>query len=772
MVHRAIPATLLAALLAALVLPAAQAASPGARGAITVDNAVSEVAMAGDGRFAAAMNDPGSVVMGNPDLPVWDLWNLDGSLRAAGSADPTSCPSPSTANPPQPAEDCQTPATHIALSNDGKRLVVASVVSTDNNLVSIFSDSGNRATKTISVAGTVTDVAISDDGNHVAYSASIPAPAGSTQRTGLVQVVDGNGLNPTFGGNGATYPKPATDVQLTPDGQTLVVAAGAHIYYPTLGGTPRTHAISGTDAVDLDVSADDGWTIAGFSNGFFGLYHQPSPADKVTYQKKEAGETTSLDAVAIRRDATAFATGSAGGTLRLYGLDTGAVTATLVATKTGLGPIHEARFSGDGRYLVVQSGSDSLRMYRATSSGLDELWHDTHASLGTSLGIDTRGEHVVAHTTDGTHAVLVYDAVHKLTAILPSAAQQPGTTANDTVTFRNDGNRAEDVTLSASPPAGVSASVNPSQFSVAPGASQAVTVTVTLPATRAPGPATIALAGALGAGGIDGSSSANLVVTVPTVRNLRLDPSGATSVGVDQGGVAVFQVQARNAGNVVESGGLHVDNVPDGWTGTVSPTSINLNPGSFSNLTVTLTPPTGAAKGSHADVTLARDGGGSLELIATVGAVFGVQLQAPAGVLLQPEMSGLLNLTVRNVGNAPDTLVVRLGNLPAGWQAAFLTGLTEDRVEDVQPGASATVQATIRPPAGSDTGVPVQLNVVSSSLGDATKTSSKLVLLTVESPSGSSSSASTAAGHKSPAPVGPLVALGLVGLAAVLRRRS
>src|SRR4029077_20872087 len=184
----------------------------------------------------------------------------------------------------------------------------------------------------------------------------------------------------------------------TPDGNRLSVAAGTHYYYDSIGGTARQHTESGADAAGVAGSSAHGTTIAGFSNGFFGLYNSDvNQANPVAYQKKEPGETTAMNAVAIRRDATAFATGAAGGTLRYYALDpsAGTLQPTLVASKTGLGAIHAVRFSGDGRYLAVQSGSDSLRLYRAGAS-LDELWHDTHAAMGPAIGIDERGEHVAA----------------------------------------------------------------------------------------------------------------------------------------------------------------------------------------------------------------------------------------------------------------------------------------------------------------------------------------------------------------------------------------
>jgi hypothetical protein len=756
----------LALLVALLLLPAAQAAATGARDPITVDATVNEVA-AVNGRFAAVNNDPGNNVQ-NPDVPVWNLWNNDGSLRAAASADPKNCGQGAL-----PKDDCATSATHLKVSADGKKVVVVSVATMDVNLVSFFNDAGVRTHDPIVVTGTITGLAMSDSGNVVALSVDVPPASGTTTRTGQLQVYDGSGNSPMSGAN-LNFASPAKAVALSPDGVYVDVAAGSNYYFTVGVTTLRQHTISGATTQDTDLSSHDGWGVTGFSNGFFGLYkkdmEQTSP---VAYQKKEAGETASINAVAIRRDATAFVTGTSGGTLRYYSLDTAADVnqVALVNSKTGLGSIVAAAFSADGHYLAVRSSTDSLRLYRATANTLDEVWHDTRAGMANSVALDDKGEHVL--TAVGS-TVIVYDAIHKLTGSLPSANQQPGTTANYTVTYRNDGNRVEDVTLTSAPPSGVSVSVNPSTFSVAAGSSKSVTVTVTLPSTRAPGATNVPITRTLaGVSGPDGIGSDTLAVTVPTVHNLVLEVAGADSLGVSPGAAAVFQVLARNAGNVQESGELTLSGVPTGWTSAVDPTSINLAPGSFANVSVSLSPPSGAPNLSQAHVVLSRSGGGSTDLTATVGAGFKVRLNAPQGIILAPGVAGLLNFTVVNDGNAPDTIAVRLANLPTGWEGGFLSGLSEQRVEDLQPGQSAVVQATVRPSAdAAATGVPIQVTAIASSLGDPSKTATRAILVTVEEPAGSSSeSSSTAVKHKSPAVESGILLAGLAA-AAMLRRKA
>lgn len=765
-----------AAVLALLVLllPAAQAASTGARAPITVDGTVNDVAVAAtNGRFAAGFVDSGSTTMGERDAPVWTLWNNDGSVRQAASADPDACADAGFVAPP---EDCRTTASHIAVSADGSRIAVVSVQNAATDLLTLFRDTGSKLFGPEPVSGTVTDLAINSDGTRVAVSARTAAPQNepTDPGDGFAQVYDTSGSK-LMGSSGLTYEDPAVRVALSPDGQTLVVAAGDNHYYKGMVTTDYNHRISGTVATDVDASGTGGWTIAGFANGFFGLYNSaitdPSP---VEYQKKEAGSDSSgLTAVAIRQDATAFVTASSGGTLRYYRLDTSAQAdqATLVASVTGLGTVHNATFSADGRYLAVRSGADALRLYRANPDGLQELWKDTRPGLDGAIAIDSRGEHVLAGAGS---TVIVYDAIHKLTAILPSQTQDPGTSADYTVTYRNDGNRQEDVTLSASPPVGASVSPNPPSFSVAPGASKAVIVTVTLPATRAPGTTTIPLVHSL-ADGADGTGTSSLAITVPTKRDLRLVPDGATSLAATPGAVAVFHVKATNAGNVRETGALKISGLPAGWTSGVEPETLDLAPGASTNVSVSLGPPANAAHLSQAAVRLERDGGPSLDLTATVGAGFRVRLSGPQGLLLEPGRSGLVNLTVRNEGNAPDTIVVRLGTLPSGWQGAFLSGLSEHRVEELAAGQEEVVQATLRPPGDSTTSVPVQVSVTASSLGDPSQRSSRAILVTVAEPSTESESeteTSGGGGNGIPGVPPVVLVLALAALAVGMRRRG
>ena len=776
-----------------LLVPLVQAATPtGARGAISADNPVNDVAIGSGGRFAAAGDDPGSVLMGTPSAPSWRLWNLDGSLRQTGSIDPSGCPSPGLGS----SEDCQTRATRIAVSADGKRIAVAGQTGASSSpgdaVLGIFSDAGTVVGPyPIRLTGaTVNAIALDDAGDSLVVAATKPNTAGPGSPVA--------GLLGSYGGNGkvfeASLAKPVTAIAISSDGTLLAAAAGYDVRAnPGEPGTSQqgtlfenkrsdgTSAVQG-NAVSVDVSDHEkGWSVAGYDSGFFAVFSdaQGGPSNSQTsvqdYQKSEPGGSSSIAAVAIRPGATAFVTGSAAGRLRLYTMDpsvnalTTAVQPVLASTLDGQGAFVDLAFSGDGRYLAARAGG-GIRFYDTHGDTLALLWSDDRSGLAPSVATDARGEHVVAATGS---SVIVYDAIHRLTPSFPSATQSPGATATHQLTFRSDGNRADAVRLTATPPGGVAVSLSPSSFTLMPGASQAVAATVTVPATYPPGPLKIPVQAELN-GGKDGNASATLSLTVPTVRDVRLIAQGATSKGANGGAPALFTVTVDNRGNTQETVALKAPGAPAGWGVVVDPTSLALAPGQTKDVTVSMAPPNGAHDGDAATIALQRDGGpaNTLDLTATVGANFQVRLVVPAGSVLRAGAAGLVNATVRNEGNAMDSFLVRLGSLPAGWQGGFLNGLNEQQVDDVEPGASRVVQVTLAPPDGSASDVPIQVSLTASSLGDPSRSSTKGILVTVQDASGSESGSSsgTHKGKGMPGPE-PALLLGLVALAAVASRR-
>lgn len=779
------------ALLLALVAPAAVAAPTGARSPIEADDPVNDVAIGLGGRFASAGDDPGSFLMGSSSEPTWRLWNVDGSLRQTGSIDPHGCPDPDL------GEDCSTRATRIAVSSDGKRIAVAgqtgSAQSPGNAVIGLFNDAGTLVDTSyplVLTGATVNAIALDDDGGHMVVGASVSTGQATDPTDGILGSYDDGGK--VFQ---APLENAVTAVAVNGAGTRLAAAAGYNIRADpqqpgvgnegTLAENQRSDGTSAVQGKQLSVDVSDhsrGWSVAGYDSGFFAVFSDPqggpssSTQSVQDYQKREAGDSSGLAAVAIRPDATAFVTGSSGGRLRLYTLDPSvnardvAVQPALASTLDSQGAFVDLAFSGDGRYLAARAGG-GVRFYDTQGGTLSLLWSDDRAGLVPNVGIDLHGEHVVAATGS---TVIVYDAVHKVTPSFPSATQSPGVATVHKLTYRNDGNRVESVSLTANPPAGVTVGLTPSSFSLKPGASQTVDASVSVPSSYPPGALKVPIETKLN-GVQDGTSSPTLSLTVPTVRDVRLEPDGATSRGANGGNPALFKVAVANRGNTQESVALKAAGAPAGWGVDVDPDSFSLAAGDVRNVTVTMTPPNGARDGDAATVTLSRDGGPAtpVDLTATVGANFQVRLVVPVGTVLPAGSAGLVNATVRNEGNAIDSFVVKLGALPAGWRGGFLNGFGELQVEDVEPGGSRVVQVTLEPPLEAVSDVPVQITMSASSLGDPSKVNSKGILVTVQDPSALSSSQSSTGGGKGKGLPGlePAFLLGVLALAAIAARR-
>jgi uncharacterized membrane protein len=261
------------------------------------------------------------------------------------------------------------------------------------------------------------------------------------------------------------------------------------------------------------------------------------------------------------------------------------------------------------------------------------------------------------------------------------------------------------------------------------------------------------------------------------VRNVLFEPDGATSKGANNGAPAEFTIKVRNAGNVQESVALSAGGAPAGWGVTVEPTSLTLPAGSSADVVVSMQPPSGSRDGLTATAVLRRDGGSAtpVELTATVGAFFQVRLVVPVGTVIDAGISGLVNATVHNEGNALDGILVRIGSLPAGWRGGFLNGLGELQVEDVEPGGTRIVQVSLQPPEDAFSSVPTQITLTASSLGDPSRTSSRGILVTVEDPNAASETDSETddgdGGNGIPGP-GPALLLAALAFAAFAVRRK
>lgn len=767
-------AALAAIALAILVaVPAAQAAASGARTPISADgNAVNDVAVAATaGRFAAGTQDPGSTLTATAGVAVWHLWNLDGSLRQQGKADPIpDCPQPPLGSP----ERCQTDVKAVAVSADGARIAVGSTARNGGqSYLFFFRDTGAMAGSPISFGNADWNgLAMDSAGQVVAVALAANTGDPTDPEDGILAAYDFLTGNQRFRVDTPSAPlqTPAAAVDVSPSGSLVVGAAGSHFRFNTFGTTSEDSNIQG-DPKAVDASGhSDLWSVAGYDSGFFALYSGFSQPSVAEYQKREATDGSGIQAVAIRDSATAFATGNSAGRIRLYSLDPDTespnTAVALLAEKTGLGSVTAMAFSADGRYLAAITGG-TVRFYYTGNGLLEEMWSDARTGLvPTALAVDGRGEHVVVAV--GT-TVVVYDAVHKLVASVPTATQQAGTNVTYDLSFRNDGNRVDVVGLTPSPPSGVTVAITP-QVTLQPGATQGAEAKVTIPATWPPGALSIPIRQSIN-GGADGTPSTTMAITVPTVHQVTLTAVGPDSRGASRGGPAVFDVLAKNTGNVQETVTLSVSGLPARWTSQVTPATVTLLPGASANLTVGIQAPSDARDGSRATGTLGGGAATPLQLTATVGASFAVHVTGPIGVVVQPGVTGNITATVRNDGNTLDSAVVRLSALPAGWLGGFLNGQAELTIDDLEPGETEVVTLSLRAPADYSSSVPVQVTIVGTSVGDTSKTSTARTLVTVAQPQTSTSDDGDGEGGNGIPGPAPVVLLAMLALAAVAMRR-
>lgn len=759
------------ALVAVLVLVAVPtlAADPGARSPISFPGAVNDVALAADeGSLAIATQDPGSrlTVPPNPSEEVWHLYSADGrALLQADDADIDACDSGNT------LDDCQSHATHVAISNDGSRMVVASQA--DNGPVLIFARELNGPLPAFhdGLAGNVVDLAMSEDGMTVALITNV----GTTSQSGRVYLYNwaaGTSTTPNLLWQDELAGGALGDLAISPDGQSLSVTQGSdHHRYRRANNVQVTDTNFSGDGVDTAIANGGGHlSVAGSSDGWFILYSDSTPAGSRDVRIRD--EDASLDAVAIRRDATAIAVANAAGNLWVYRMDpllapipcagTSSTSFCLIG-KVALGsPAREVSFASGGQSVAVAHGN-AVSHYAVEPNGLVKLWSATLASSSGDVAIDANGDRVAAAT--GTQTI-VYEAKHKVDVTAGTApTATPGQQISIPVTFSNAGNRMENAALTLSGPAGWGATLSKSSLRLAPDAPASALVNVTVPATEAPGTKEVTLTSNMG---VAGTVATKIPYTVPTVDAWSLEAEGPTSLSIQAGGANSFLVKITNKGNVAKEPPISVAASPAGWTAVLTGHAGNLAAGASREASVTLTAPAGAPQLAQGKATVTLAGAAPREFTGTVGASFGVDLSGPARVDGVIGNTTRLTLVVRNAGNAPDTLSVRAGALPAGWEIEFPDGAEIA----LGAGASADLRADVSVPAGTSPSAAVEVSFTAISEADPGKSDNHRVLVALPAPAEEESATDTATKGKkgSPGLSAAFVAV-FLGLAAIARLR-
>ncbi len=143
---------------------------------------------------------------------------------------------------------------------------------------------------------------------------------------------------------------------------------------------------------------------------------------------------------------------------------------------------------------------------------------------------------------------------------------------------------------------------------------------------------------------------------------------------------------------------------PDGWqidakpSGQSRASTVTVTAGSSERITVEVDPPDFTPAGTYPVIVQASGGGqtASMELAVQVTGNFVMTLATPderLNVDVQAGKTTELPLVVRNDGTAPLLGVTLSATPPRGWDVTF----TPDGIDDIEPGATADVVATITP---------------------------------------------------------------------------
>ncbi len=756
-------------LLLLVAVTPALGADPGARSPnVTVGAAVNDVALAAaEGTLAIATQDPSGRVSvpPAPSAPVWYLYSADGrNLLQDGDADVDACD-----NNGFTTDDCMTPASHVAVSSDGSRMAVASTADDGNPVLVLARDVQGSLPVLRGMLGTVQDLAMSEDGRTIAVLSN---QGQTTNPRGHLYVFDwpaGTSSTPSLLWSD-TFVLFASDLGLSPDGNSLAVTEDTDHHRYKRAGAATQVTDTNFSGTGVDVAVANGGkhlSVAGSSQGWFILYNDDTPSGSREGRIRDVADV-SLDAVAIRVDATAIAVGNAAGNLWVYKVDPSLPTVSSDASpnagfvgKVALGSaVREVAFARDGQTLVVAYGN-SVAQYAVEATGLVKLWSINLANSAGDIAITEHGERVAA--ANGT-TVIVYEAKHAVNVLVPALPPAtPGEQVTFIVTYANAGNRMEGVAVAAQAPSGWTVALDKTSLRIAPDGSGTVRINVTAAANAPPGDQEVKLFNTLGDAG---SSTSTLRFTVPAIEAWSIEPDGPTSIGVPTGGSNAFVVTIANDGNVDKQPPLTVTASPAGWTATIAGNDGPLDGGDTRQVTVNLQAPSGLQQGAQGTATLTLPGaeGSPLLLTGTVGASFRVELAGPGTAELVQGQATRVTLQLSNIGNAPDIYTLEAGNLPIGWTMTFPSG---DEVA-VGNGQQVDVPVDVTVPAGASQSSAVELSVTARSNSEGSRSDSHSFLASLPSPP-----SETATQTKSKGSPGLELPLLLAGVAvALLARRG
>ncbi|MBM4249402.1 MAG: PKD domain-containing protein [Euryarchaeota archaeon] len=281
----------------------------------------------------------------------------------------------------------------------------------------------------------------------------------------------------------------------------------------------------------------------------------------------------------------------------------------------------------------------------------------------------------------------------------------PGETVVVKFTLENAGNGPDRVALSLDAPEW-NASIDAGNATLAAGEALRFSLTIRVPGRALAGSAASFRVTARSTESAYAGDERLFRATVREDRDLSFNLS-EPSRRLDAGQTARFSGRFSNGGNIAENLSLEAGGVPEGWTVEFSRPNVTVAPWSNESVTITVRVPAAALAG---DYSLSVNG---VELAISVNARFGADATVDnATAVAYRGETVTFNVTVFNDANAPDTLTVSVGDLPAGWPEAMV----------VQPGEllarrNITLTVVVAVPANATAGT-VNLRLSVRSAGD------------------------------------------------------
>jgi len=292
-----------------------------------------------------------------------------------------------------------------------------------------------------------------------------------------------------------------------------------------------------------------------------------------------------------------------------------------------------------------------------------------------------------------------------------------GATLNYTITVANTGNVSDTYDLATSDNTGWSPTVSPTSITVPVGASDNVTLSVTVPlgAIGCTEDNIVVIATSQADNRVRDNDSCIAHATITRGVDVSISPSYQDEA---PGSTINYTVIVANTGNVLDTYDL-VAGDNSGWSPSILPTSITVLPGASDNATLSVTVPMGAENctrdnitvtaTSQADNTVSK----SASCIAHAIIILGVDVSvSPSYQSNLPGEMLYYTVTVANTGNVPDNYDLSVSD-NSGWSLSISpTSVT------VLAGASDNVLLSVVIPTGAENCTRDNIIVTATSLRD------------------------------------------------------